>query len=116
MNRIFALLFMGTLLTFILTLVNAPQAYADVKAVITIECDPDTDAVVHSQASSGSPTSAPAVGSKCTDAMVNLDAAHFKVKETLRGVSATTINDVPASTLGTTAAYNSHYLYVFFLD
>jgi hypothetical protein len=116
MKRIFLLLFIGTLLTFTLSLVNAPQAFADVKAVITIECDPDTDAIMSSQSSSGSPVTAPAVGGKCTDAMVFLDAAHFKVKETLRGVSATTINDVPLTLTGTQSAWHSHYLYVFFLD
>ena len=97
-------------------LVNAPQAFADVKAVITIECDPANDMVVHAQASSGSPVQSLPSSNKCTDAMVFLDANHFKVKETLRGVSATTINEVPASTAGSSPAWHSNYLYVFFLD
>ncbi len=96
-------------------LLNAPQAFADVKAVVTIECDPATDMIVHAQASSGSPVQS-LPSNKCTDAMVFLDANHFKVKETLRGVSATTINEVPAETAGTAPAWHSNYLYVFFLD
>ena len=56
------------------------------------------------------------MGNKCTDVMVFLDGAHFKVKETLRGVSATTINEVPGSTAGSFPARHSTYLYVFFLD
>ena len=95
-------------------LLNVPQAFADVKAVITIECDPHTDAVVFNQFSTGSPVQA--LPAKCTDAMVFLDANHFKVKETLRGVSATTINEVPAPGLGGTPPWHSNYLYVFFLD
>ena len=98
-------------------LLNAPQAFADVKAVVTIECDPANDMVVHAQASSQTSSSVIAgFPSKCTDAMVFLDANHFKVKETLRGVSATTINEVPGSTAGTAPAWHSNYLYVFFLD
>jgi hypothetical protein len=98
-------------------LVNAPQAFADVKAVVTIECDPHTGLVTHADSSSGSPVSGGSlVGSHCTDAMVFLDANHFKVKETLRGVSGTTIEEVPASTAGTAPAWYSNYLYVFFLD
>ena len=97
-------------------LVNAPQAFADVKAVVTIECDPTTDMVVHAQASLGSPVTSLPSSNKCTDAMVFLDANHFKVKETLRGVSATTIDEVPGSTAGTAPAWHSNYLYVFFLD
>ena len=102
-------------MTFALLLVNVPLAFADVKAVVTIECDPHTDAVVFAQASSGSPVQS-LPSSKCTDAMVFLDAQHFKVKETLRGVSATTINEVPTSAAGTFGAWHSNYLYVFFLD
>jgi len=48
--------------------------------------------------------------------MVFLDAQHFKVKDTLRVVSATTINEFPGSTAGTSAAWHSNYLYVFFMD
>lgn len=96
-------------------LVSAPQAFADVKAVVTLECDPATDIIVHAQASSGSPVQS-LPSSKCTDAMVFLDANHFKVKETLRTISATTINEVPGSTAGTTPAWHSDFLYVFFLD
>ena len=103
-------------LSVVALLVNASQAFADVKAVVTIECDPDTDTVVRAQASSGSPVTSLPSSNKCTDAMVFLDANHFKVKETLRGVSATQINDVPASTAGTFPAWHSNYLYVFFLD
>jgi hypothetical protein len=105
---------LGALLTFALLLANAPLAFADVKAVVTIECDPHNDQVVFAQASSGSPVQS-LPSTKCTDAMVYLDAQHFKVKETLRGVSATTINEVPFAATGN-AAWHSNYLYVFFLD
>jgi hypothetical protein len=107
---------LGTLLVITLSLVGAPQAFADVKAVVSIECDPATDQVVHAQASSGSPVQSLPASNKCTDAMVFLDANHFKVKETLRGVGATTINEFPGSTAGTSPAWHSNYLYVFFLD
>lgn len=96
-------------------MVSAQQAFADVKAVVTLECDPDTDMVVHAQASSGSPVQS-LPSSKCTDAMVYLDSNHFKVKETLREVGGTTINQVPSSAAGTSSAWHSNYLYVFFLD
>jgi hypothetical protein len=97
-------------------LVNAPLAFADLKAVVTIECDPASDQVVHAQASSGSPVTSLPSSNKCTDALIFLDANHFKVMDTLRTVSATTINEVPGSTAGTTPAFHSNYLYVFVLD
>ena len=107
---------LGALLTFAFLLVNATQAFADVKAVVVIECDPHNGVVNHSQSSAGSPVAASQLmGQQCTDAMVFLDAAHFKVKETLRGVSATTINEVPVGG-GTSSPWWSNYLYVFFLD
>ena len=111
-----ALVGLGALLTFALSLVSAPKAFADVKAVVTIECDPANDQVVHAAASSGSPVQSLPASNKCTDAMVFLDANHFKVKETLRGVSATTINEVPGTTAASQPAWHSTYLYVFFLD
>jgi len=106
----------GALLTFAFLLVNTPHAFADVKAVVVIECDPHNGVVNHAQASAGSPVTASQVlGQQCADVMVFLDAAHFKVKETLRGVSATTINEVPIGG-GSTSPWWSNYLYVFFLD
>ena|SRR3989442_13744597 len=98
-------------------LLNVPQAFADVKAVVVIECNPHSGTVEQARASSSSPVSREQLlGQQCTDVMVALDGLHFKVKETLRGVSATTINEFPGSTMGTTASWNSNYLYVFFLD
>ena len=114
MKRFLTLVVFGALPTFALSLVNAPQAFADVKAVVTIECEPHFDTVAFADFSSSSPVQSPPA--KCTDAMVFLDAAHFKVKETLRGVSATTINEFPGSGVGGTPAWHSNYLYVFFLD
>jgi len=52
--------------------VNASQAFADVKAVVTIVCDPDTDRIVRAQASNGSPVTSLPASNKCTDAMVFL--------------------------------------------
>ena len=100
---------LGTVLTFGLLLGSAPVAFADVKAVVSVECDPHNDAVVFAQFSSGSPVQS--LPPKCTDAMAFLDANHFKVKETLVAVGATTINEV-ATTLAGTVAAHSNYLYV----
>ncbi len=117
MKRFLTLVVFGALPTFALSLVNVPLAFADVKAVVVIECDPHTGRVTQADSSSGSPVSGGSlVGNKCTDVMVYLDGAHFKVKETLRGVSATTVNEVPAETAATAPAWYSNYLYVFFLD
>ncbi len=104
---------LGTVMTFCLLLGSAPMAFADVKAVVSVECDPHTDAVVFAQFSTGSPVQS--LPAKCTDAMAFLDASHFKVKETLVAVGATTINEVAATLAGTVPAH-SNYLYVFYLD
>ena len=71
------------------------------------------------------------VPDKCTSAMKALDDANFKVKQVLVKVSATTIDESPASTgggssslinlgpapaAGTSGPSHSNYLYVFYLD
>ena len=48
MKRFLTLVVFGALPTFALSLVNAPQAFADVKAVVVIECDPH-DGMVSTQ-------------------------------------------------------------------
>jgi hypothetical protein len=66
--------FLGPLaLVFVVTLVHVPKASADVKAVETIECDPDTDTLVSAQG----PATALISGSSCTTAMVTLSQNHF---------------------------------------
>ena len=75
MTRI-VLVFLGCLALVIvaLTHVHVPKASADIRAVETIECDPDTDTLVSAQG----PV---ALSGPCTSAMVTLDALNFKLKE-----------------------------------
>lgn len=103
---------LGPVLAFGLLLGSA-SAFADLKAVVSVECDPHTDAVVYAQFSSASPVQS--LPAKCTDAMALLDANHFQVKQALVSVGATTINEV-VNTLGGTVPSHSNYLYVFVLD
>ena len=74
MTRIF-LVFLGCLALVMigLTQIHVPKAHADVKAVETIECDPDTDALVFAQG----PATPLITGSSCTAAMVTLSQNHF---------------------------------------
>lgn len=76
MTRIF-LVFLGCLglVMIALTQVHVPKASADIKAVETFECDPDTDSVVFFSG----PVSLS--GSSCTSAMVTLDRNGFKLKD-----------------------------------
>lgn len=69
----FFLLFVGALVlaTIVVTRVHTPKVSADVKAVETFECDPDTDSVV----SFSGPISLS--GTSCTAAMVTLSQNHF---------------------------------------
>src|SRR5215467_12522980 len=73
----FFLLLVGSLLlvTLVATRFHTPHVSADVKAVETFECDPDTDSIVF--------FSGPVdiSGSSCTGAMVTLDDNHFKLKD-----------------------------------
>ena len=59
MKRFLTLVVFGALPTFALSLVNAPQAFADVKAVVTIECEPHFDTVAFADFSSSSPVQSP---------------------------------------------------------
>jgi hypothetical protein len=76
MTRIF-LVFLGclALVMIVLTQIHVPKAHADVKAVETFECDPDTDGVVLFAGPRD------LSGSSCTSAMVTLDDDHFKLKD-----------------------------------
>lgn len=69
----FFLLFVGALVLVAVTTtrIHVPKVSADVKAVETFECDPDTDSVV----SFSGPISL--AGSSCTAAMVTLSQNHF---------------------------------------
>lgn len=73
----FFLLLMGSLVlvTFVATRFHTRQVSADVKAVETFECDPDTDTIVFFSGPIG------LSGSSCTSAMVTLDDNHFKLKD-----------------------------------
>jgi hypothetical protein len=116
-KRILALLVFGALLTFTLSLVNAPQAFAGIKAVVVIQCDPHDDDVEFAHASDGSPVSASTLEAMdCTDAIVFLDQNHFKFKNSLQYGGPVTINEHPASTAGTFDAWHSDYVLIFHQD
>ncbi len=105
MTRLFlALLGSMALLMVGLAVVHVPKAAADVKAVETLECDPDTDAIVAAQ---GPLT----LSGSCTSAMVTLDANHFKLKDA-KGPVEIDRHDETAGT-GTTHAF---YLMIFWQD
>ena len=63
------------LVTFVATRFHTTKVSADVKAVETFECDPDTDTVVFASG----PISIS--GGSCTSAMMTLDNNHFKLKD-----------------------------------
>ncbi len=87
-----------------LAVLPVPKAAADVKAVETLECDPDTDAIVSAQG----PIS---LSGACTTAMVTLDDNHFKLKDA-KGPVEIDRHDETAGT-GTTHA---DYLMIFWQD
>jgi hypothetical protein len=108
MTRIF-LVFLGclALVMIALTQVHVPKASADVKAVETFECDPDTDSVVFFSG----PISLS--GSSCTSAMVTLDNNHFKLKDA-KGPEAIDRQHIVAGT--DTGPGHSYYLMIFWED
>lgn len=73
----FFLLFVGSvvMVTLVATRFHTPKVHADVKAVETFECDPDTDSVVFFSG----PISL--AGSSCTAAMVTLSQNHFDMNK-----------------------------------
>jgi hypothetical protein len=108
MTRIF-LVFLGSLalVMIALTQIHVPKASADVKAVETFECDPDTNSVVFS--------SGPIdiSGSSCTTAMVTLDNNHFKLKDA-KGPEAIEREALVGGT--DTGPGHSYYLMIFWED
>jgi hypothetical protein len=103
MTRIF-LVFLGCLALVIvaLTHVHVPKASADIKAVVTLECDPDNDTIVF--ASNG-------LTGSCTSAMVTLDTENFKLKEA-KGPEEIDRH----SEFGGTGTTHAYYLMVFWED
>lgn len=108
MTRIF-LVFLGclALVLIALTHVHVPKASADIKAVETFECDPDTDTVVFSSGPLG------ITGSSCTSAMVILDEANFKIKEAKGPEEIDRQHIVAGTDMGPGHAY---YLMIFWED
>ena len=108
MTRIF-LVFLGclALVMIALTQIHVPKAHADVKAVETFECDPDTDSVVFF----AGPVSLS--GSSCTSAMVTLDDDHFKLKDAKGPEAIDRQHLVAASDDG---PGHSYYLMIFWED
>jgi hypothetical protein len=105
MTRLFLALLGSMALVMVgLAVVPVPKAAADVKAVETLECDPDNDAIVSAQ---GPLT----LSGSCTSAMVTLDGNHFKLKDA-KGPVEIDRHDETAGT-GTTHAY---YLMIFWQD
>lgn len=108
MTRLF-LVFLGgmALVMLALTQIHVPKASADIKAVETFECDPDTDSVVFSSGPIG------LSGSSCTSAMVTLDNNHFKLKDA-KGPEAIDRQHVVAGT--DMGPGHSYYLMIFWED
>ena len=105
----FFLGFLGALalMIFVLTRMQVPQASADVKAVETFECDPDTDSIVFFSG----PVSLS--GSSCTSAMVTLDDNHFKLKDAKGPIDINREHVVAGTDMGPGHAY---YLMIFWED
>ena len=103
------LLFVGAvvLVTLVITRVHTPKVSADVKAVETFECDPDTDSVVFASG----PISI--AGSSCTTAMVILDNNHFKLKDA-KGPEAIDRQHLTGGT--DSGPGHSYYLMIFWED
>lgn len=108
MTRIF-LVFLGgmALVMLALTQGHVPKAHADVKAVETFECDPDTDRVVFFSG----PISLS--GSSCTAAIVTLSANNFQFN-TARGPEAIDRQHLTAGT--DDGPGHSYYLMIFWED
>ena len=80
MTRTLARVVLGAVLSLALSLVNVPQASADIKAVVDLLCDPLTDTVVNATSSGTLPDgiATPSAGSPCTAAIWTLLNHHFK--------------------------------------
>ena len=104
----FFLLFVGALVlvTLVATRFHMTKVSADVKAVETFECDPDTDSVVF--------FSGPVdVTGSCTSAMVTLDDNHFKLKDAKGPVDINRQQLVAGTDQG---PGHSYYLMIFWED
>ncbi|OLC12340.1 MAG: hypothetical protein AUH29_16295 [Candidatus Rokubacteria bacterium 13_1_40CM_69_27] len=86
MKRMLALVGFGALLTFTLSLVNVPEASADLKRAETAICDAYTNTIVADSFSSfGTPSEGVSLaGSFCNEAMVTMDRAGWHVIHDMR--------------------------------
>jgi len=108
MTRIF-LVFLGGLALVMIALTQThvvPKVSADVKAIETLECDPDTDIVVFSSGPMN-------LSGSCTAAMVTLSQNHFEFDKA-RGPEAIDRQHVVAGT--DTGPGHSYYLMIFWED
>ena len=80
-KRILALLVLGALTTFTLSLVNPPQASADLKSVLTAICRADDNTIVRAFGPnpSGPSTGCASLGQDCGGFMVCMDDAKWHV-------------------------------------
>ena len=104
----FFLLLVGSLVlvTLVATRFQTTKVSADVKAVETFECDPDSDTVVF--------FSGPVdVSGSCTSAMVTLDDNHFKLKDSKGPVDINRQQLVAGTDQG---PGHSYYLMIFWED
>lgn len=104
----FFLLLVGSLVlvTLVLTRVQVPRVSADVKAVETFECDPDTDNITFASG----PVS---ISGSCTAAMVTLDNNHFKLKDAKGPIEISREQLVAGTDSG---PGHSYYLMIFWED
>lgn len=108
MTRIFLVFLCCLALVMIaLTQIHVPKAHADVKAVESFECDPDTDSV----AFFSGPISL--AGSSCTAAMVTLSQNHFDFDKA-RGPEEIDRQHLVGGT--DTGPGHSYYLMIFWED
>ena len=86
MKRILALVVFGALLTFTLSLVNPPQASADLKAVIDAVCSADSNTIVKATPANppGFSVGCAFVGQDCGSFMICLDKAGWHVIHDMR--------------------------------
>ena len=108
MTRIFLVFLCCLAIVMIgLTQIHVPKASADVKAVETFECDPDTDSVVFFSG----PISL--AGSSCSAAMVTLSQNHFDFDKA-RGPEEIGREHLTAGT--DSGPGHSYYLMIFWED
>ena len=113
MKRILALVVFGALLTFTLSLAYAPQASADLKAVLTAVCRVDDNTILKATPSvPGFSTGCAALGQDCGTFMVCMDQAKWHVIHDTRYGGAWYQN----TTFGVCGAGNACFEFIFQKD